>query len=527
MSRSADPARTAAATALPTRVAPPAGVELPPRRVLLLLTIAVLAVGCIGYLRMLPSIADGQYMPAWSDEFAYYQNAKAYAENGRMEAAIILEESVSRIGEFDAHGFAYTLLHGVVAKVFGNHPLNIILANVFFLLAAVVLVVLWRMPTPDRLTIITCLTLYFMVPIWLFTYMQETMQLAFATGAGLLLLSIYRTESPARRRTHVILLLGLLLVASMFRPSWLMCTIALVPLARTRRQLVLCSLGFIIALVASFGYVYLFLAPYPYGFLSKGLAALRTGEVLRFFGLLAGNLATNLHDFFLTSSVYRPFGAAHSAFTRSGIHVVSFASKYILLGLLALLCWRGFRHRDRFRLGVALFVLLNLASLLLFYEAKDWPPYRVLAPMFYISVIALASSVPVRTVLPVLLLVMLPKVLNYSANCVIEPHRAVAARYRDNPAVLREFESVRYRITDRRMSTVLVSRRLYVEGDIPVLALPSTNAAGYPIRYTFNIHGVDLSLKKRGFVDYLLLPAEAYADGITDDAFSLRLERLR
>ncbi len=492
-------------------------------RAQVILLVVVLLIAVVAYARFLLAISDGQYMPAWSDEIGYYVNAKSYAETGSLHGAFLLEENVSRIGEHGAHGFAYSLFHGLIAKVFGVHGLTMILTNIAFLVLGLVLVFVQKFTLTRKFVIVSSILLYFMVPIWLFAYMQETIHMFLGVLVGVLLYRIYRCEDGRCRKAHIAVYLICVAVAMLFRPSWSIATAGLIPLAESRGRRIVYIIGSLVGVFLSFVYASLFLAAYPYGFMVKAAAVLQEGQVFRFIWLLLRNFGANIAKFFFDAPFWPAPGVSEAAVDGSRITISYFLSKYLLVGLSAFCLWVGFRKKDRFALAAGLVASVTILMVLVFYDAFDWREHRSLAAMFMLLLIPAAAYRGIGRVVPLLLLLLFPQVVNFTSNCIISVHRRVAVEYDRNPEVVRAFDNLRWQITESRLTTVLYSRDFWQMAGINHLAMPLTNAGGYPIRYTVNLRGgPDLAMKKPGFVDYILVP-ETVQDPDGEARFNLRL----
>jgi hypothetical protein len=502
---------------------------------ILLGTILVIAV--VGYIGLAWSLRDGRYAPAWSDEYHYLANARSFVETGRVYGTYLYAENVSRIGGFDFHGFSYHLLDAAVARIFGAREIDFIILNWIFLLLTVTVISRQRIPRNERLAIVVVILMYFVVPIYSFMGMQESMQVLFAVVTGFLLLRIYRVEEPARRRSWIFAYLAALVFASIFRPQWMLFTIGLVPLGRTRRGVA----GYLAltgaAGLAAFVYSYLFIAPFEYGWFARVMVALHAGQALEAAGLVLWQFTVNLHDYFLSvMPVFWdvPGQATYPATVASQIATSYFISKYLVVILAAACYWRWLAARNRLALAVSLIVLLNTAMLFLTHDGSVWREHRTLALTFFFAVIALADLRPFRFIVPLLLLVLFPSVLNYTSLVIISRRQRVAQEYAQNPEVVSQFRAIADEIKDHRLTTVLFSREFYESDDfpgkqagVPLLALPFRNAEGYPIRYTVNTMGEDFALFKPGFVDYVLAPEEPTPeDTAAGRSYRLTLERL-
>ncbi len=488
--------------------------------------LSILVIAVLGYLWLFWQVRDGRYLPAWSDEFGYYNNTRSYVENGSLKGAILVEENVSPIGQFDTHGFAYTLLHGLIARVFGFHRLNMILFNLACLLLALALIPRFDIGTTQKVALASSILLYMMVPIWLFTYMQETMQIGVGVLAGFMLWKLYGAGEAGRQRRYAVAYLAVLAVASLFRPSWSFAAVGLIPLATNRRQVVFYSGVSVAAVLVSFVYLRLFCAPYSYGLIGKGLAELQAGRPLGFLGLVFSNLATNVRYFFFTVLLW-PMGTSESGWVTSRIAVSYVLSKYLLVALCGFSLWRGLARRDKLALAAGAVTGLNLLVLLLLYDARDWVGPRAVAAMFPLLLIALLPCRRLSAVIPLFLLVLFPQAMSFTENVVVFSHRAVAARYDSSPEAVQAFQDIGRQIQEPRLTTVLVSELFYAMDDIPLVALPMRSRAGYPIRYTFNaLGGDDLALRKPGFVDYVLVPDTLAGPALDPDHATLLLERV-
>jgi len=467
----------------------------------------MLAIAVLGYLWLGWQVKDGLYLPSVTDEFGYYAGARVFAETGRLHGVLLCGESVARVGEFGGHGGAYAVLHGLVGRVFGNHPMNIIITNAVLLLLALALVglLLGDVPLDSRLTVIVTVLLYLLVPVTLFSYMQEILHVFIAAALGTLLYRASRESLPRARTRWLVGYAGVVVVATLFRPSWAIAMLGLIPLAAGWRQLMAFTGLSVAAMLAAFGYSALFLAPFPYGFLPHAMGVLGSGKLLSFFGLVAGNFGTNVGRYFASPAPFNvPPGADNAAVFSAQINLAYAAAKYLLFTLTVTCIVVGFMRRDRLALGVGLVALVTFGLLFTAYDAFDWREQRTLGPLIVLLAIAMIPHRRVATVVAVILLALFPQVVSFTQNVVIARHRAVATKYRDSPGYVEQCRGIGNMLHDRKLTTVLVTRRLWPDGDISFLSFPTTNAEGFPLRYTYNMVGEDLALHKPGFVDYVL-----------------------
>ena len=95
-------------------------------------TFAVVIIAALmGYIFLLLQVSSN-YLPVWSDEFFYYTNSFSFFKNNTLQAALTFSGSGSSVLGADAHGFAYPLLNGAIAKIFGWRNTNFIYKTVYF-----------------------------------------------------------------------------------------------------------------------------------------------------------------------------------------------------------------------------------------------------------------------------------------------------------------------------------------------------------------------------------------------------------
>ncbi len=465
----------------------------------LLLNLAVLALVYASLL--VPILRDGRYMPAWTDEYGYVLDARSFAANGTLHAARVKEERVARLGEAGTHGPAYIVLQGTIARLAGDPVETSLWPNLVALLVAFALVLVFPIPLAQRLAIVVLLLLHFAVLLYALTWMVESYQVTFAVAATLLLVSLYRTDrarDPGRFRTRLAAFVLLLLALSLFRVTYALWAVGLVPLARDRRELV--RLLVLAAAVVGVAVVVtgLVSAPNPHWPLSRATRALAAGRLAEPLALLAGNLATN---------VQRYFGAgAAPAFYVVMKYVV------VLLGGAALV--QALRRGDRLLLAACLVLGAHLALLLLLYDAHSWREHRHLAPAFYALVIALVVSGE-RLLCAALYLVelaLLPGVYGYATGRIVAERRWVAEQWVAHEEQLAMLGRIAHVVPDdgERPVTILHAKELYRNLSLVPLALPVRSAGGRPIRYTGNLGATpDWQRFGRIPIDYVLAPAEA------------------
>jgi len=450
---------------------------------------------------LVPILRDGGYMPAWTDEHGYVLDARSFASSGSLHAARIKEERVGRLGAAGPHGPGYAALQGGVARLAGDPVETSLWPNVVALGVALALVLVFPLPLAQRLAIVVLLLLNFVVLLYALTWMVETYQVPFAVLATLLLVSLHRV-ARARKRVGFRALLGVfvtvVLVLSVFRVSYALWVLGLLPLARDRRELgrllVLATVVVGVAVAASA----LVTASYPYWPASRAAELLAQGRAADGLALLWQNLLENTTRYFAGEKQGPVFYAAMK-------YVV------VLLGAAALV--QAVRRGERLLLGVCLVLGAHLVLLLVLYDAHSWREHRHLAPPFYALVIALVVSREnaLLTALYVAELVLLPSVHGYATSRLVGERRWVAAQWEAHQDAVASLGRIADVVTGdgTRPITILHAKSLAANLSLLPLALPVRSAAGVPIRYTGNL-GATPDWRRFGLlpIDYVLAPAD-------------------
>jgi hypothetical protein len=303
------------------------------------------------------------YLPVWSDEFFYYKNASSFFYTGTLRAALTFNGSGSRLLGADAHGFAYPLLNGCIAKIFGWNNLNFVYTNLFFVFAALIIVWIQKTITSIQKILITVLVLLFpFFTLYGFTYMQESIHIFFAVTCSTVIYNINKKQ----KRKYYILFIALVLTASLFRPSWLFWLIGLIPFARGKFQRNTLILIFILGIPISFLITYYFTEPVP-NYFSSITNLIVHGEIKAALYSLARHFIYNTYSyFFLTEKqfIYLPI-------------------KYLIFAALTFFVFKAFKGKSKLHFSIVLIGVLNFFLLFLLYDVFGWREVRVLASFFY------------------------------------------------------------------------------------------------------------------------------------------------
>ena len=445
----------------------------------------IAAVACV-YATLFQEAYSG-FAPIWSDEYVYVANARSFFENTRLHDAYILKETASAVGGFGGHGFAYNLLHGAIAKCVGFHVENLLLTNTALLLLALALIGAQRSLSLTQKSVCILLLLLNLVPVlYTFSCMQEALHLLFGVAAGLLLWRMWAADNPRR---CVAIYFALLFVATLFRPSWWLWSIGLLPLARTGKERAIYAAALLGGMLGAWA-LFHWCAPVPYASFAQKVVRLQDAAAIA--QAMYAHFARSVYRYFATEYEY---GAAY------------FVSKYLLVIGTYYALSRGRARKNRLLLAAGVIGLANLLFLFTVFDAFDWRGHRMLAPVMCLLGIVIASERQwtAAAVALICLGALFPSAVRQSEEWIAQ-RNAVADAFRGSSALAAEFNAIAAVIPDPRLTTVLASRAFFQNNDMHPLLLPVRSTRGYPIRYTFNKYGADLQMHRPGFVDYVLAP---------------------
>ncbi len=353
------------------------------------------------YLLLLSGIS-GNYLPIWNDEFFYYTNAFSFFKNNNLQAALTFSGGGSRLLGADAHGFAYPLLNGAAAKVFGWGSLNFIYANFFFIILSLLVIYLQKTFTANQKIFASIIVLAFpFFAIYGFTYMQESVHIFFAIVCAV---SIYQI-SVKGKTIHYCYFILTIIIASLFRPFWLFWLIGLIPFAKnkiqTRYFILLFLLGGVIAAVL----MYFFSESLP-NYFANITGLIKQGRFRDFAYSIANHFVYNGYAYFFKN---------HQS-------VVYFLVKLINLGTLVFFVYKAFATKLNLFIAVALIGFFNFLMLFLLYDVFLWRETRVLVSFFYFCIpFLITKATPVfKLILAAVLLVSFIFTLPLSRQIITE-----------------------------------------------------------------------------------------------------------
>lgn len=428
-----------------------------------------------GYLYLINGITVN-YLPVWSDEVMYFVNTISFVENNTLQAALTYGGKGSEIFGADAHGFAYPLLHGTIAKIFGWSNLNFIVFN--FIATALAISAIWlvkEIRIKHKLWASAFVLLFPFIPLYGFTYMQEVIHVFFAI---LLSVIVYLMYSRSDNRKFVWLFIIIIVIAGCFRALWFFWLIGLIPLARNRKQLGLYMLVIVAGITASMLITRFFTEPIP-NFFSSIIIMVQEGEISNAAGLLLNKFNRNVTMYF-------------QSFQGGFVYV---SMKFALIAPVLLFAILGLIKKSRLYSSIALIGFANFLLLFFLYNAFDWREIRTMSPLFYFYVLFLVTAVkPVfRYFMAGGLVVVFAFTISTSQQWINDRNVKHTSYSRDAGIA---YEQIAQKVPDNSLIFLNVHPGEYTPS---LLYLPLKNANNQQIKYIIPYFGV-----KTADYDYML-----------------------
>ena len=450
-----------------------------------LISVIILVLTLFAYIFLAFRISSN-YLPVLSDEFFYYTNAASFFENNSLSAALTYGGNGSRFLGADAHGIAYPVLNGGIAKIFGWNSLNFLYANFFFVLVS--LAINWfqkNISTADKVFISAFILLFPFFTLYGFTFMQESIHVFFAVASSFLILNIYKTG----KRRYLILFMLVIVIAGLFRPLWFFWLIGLLPFAKNKFQHYVFAVFFIIGISASFFYAYYFAEAVP-NYFSSLINLFAEGNVKEGIFSIARHFAANVYFYFFSTEdnlIYLPL-------------------KYLAFIAFIIFAVKAVKYKTKLYISIALIGALNFCLLFFLYDVFKWREIRVLAPFFYFCIPYLVTEVKnyfkhiQLAVLSVLFMLALPM-----ANQWIKDRK----RHTMNEIINYTNAYNLIAQTVEKNSLILIN---YVPADdgLDLISLPVKNISGSAIKYIVPYY----KLKKEKY-RYILSEPPATPVGVT------------
>lgn len=416
-------------------------------------------------------------LPVWSDEFFYYVNSANFYFNTTLRAALTYTGRGASVFGADGHGFAYPLLHGSIAKIIGWHTWNIPLTNLFFVLSAIIVIQkALRISLQRKVVTLICIAASPTAILFTFTFMQESLHLFISVCTTLLLLKIYAEKRPR----DIILFCFLLAAASLFRNSWFLWSIGLLPLAKSWKHHIIFGSIFLTSAIMAYLYTVYLWDSFP-SFISTVTSQLRSGRYLQFFTTIARNVYDNCISYVSISN-------------KSDSPAPYLLSNLILLLIIAFLAYEYFIRKSTFALALLLITILNILMLFFLFNAWGFRDMRTMAPLVTAFVIYTAtthSRVYTGTLILFILLSIIP--------ATIQSHVWIKQR---NSQALNFHSAKSQQLIHREIAQACSARTqplIYVNNTpsdftLDLLLLPLATSTHSPIRYAVNYFREEINL---------------------------------
>jgi hypothetical protein len=314
-----------------------------------------------------------------NDEIHYWTEISGFAATGFQSGYYVPDERPAplRFCHFGAHGPAFPMLYGGLARVVGWYPASGPLFNVWFLLAGSLFWILCCQLDAKRL-LIAC---FLMATFWpcLF-FIPATLQESLHCSIAFVLAGLVQRMVNGDQQGSFWPFLLTVALASTIRVTWIL---VLVPYAYVlgRQWWKLACMA-----AVAFGAIVLrqmISAPFP-NYLSELMTLAKTSPAL-VVGSLLDHLYKNVD---ILVSPHRP--------------TLEVLESYIVIGMVLPWSWFSDAPRPADR-RARMFCGLNLAMILMvvltLYDVDSWKDYRVLAPHLLLSLLVLLSSLEYRRVI--------------------------------------------------------------------------------------------------------------------------------
>ncbi|WP_139352745.1 hypothetical protein [Algoriphagus sp. A40] len=422
---------------------------------LLILLAGVLAV----YVYFL-SYLGSDYSPYYGDEYFYYKNSEVFYLTNSLKASFTYSGNGARVFGADAHGPAYPLIYGSIAKVLGWGRLTIPIVNGGILIMAL-LVLVWNKETTRQTKYFQCL-LVIGSPITLFysiTYLPELIQIAGAIGLYLL---FQRYLLSISRRDFLILVVYILILGSI-RSTWFFAFFGLMVIPGPIKGFGK-SIYLFLGLVLPFLYQHFLHEQVPNTFSALG-------EVVEKKGFWAG----------MDGVIYNIKRNTYFAFTYTEGYFYTVQKVWIAGSLLfSIFLYRQYKVAQ---FGIVILVTLIIFNVIL-YKNYSWVDLRMYTPMTLFLNLVMISSTESRVSTTVLISVNLLSFLLVIPLQLTLIHYRIKPDVRDVPA--QTVEEI------KTFDSPLVSMDSVLLKNYSVTTLPILTNESEPIRYILQYYSMKM-----------------------------------
>lgn len=303
-------------------------------------------------------------LPYWSDEFFYWQNAYSFYVSGQLDAVFTLDGNGSRLLGADAHGPTYTVLHGLIANLFGWNTTNFQLLN--FALMVFLLFVLFQSKELNSFQKFSYAALVYTYPffkLYAFGFLQEVIHGFIAFLIAYFLLKMNRNPN---QKKWTFALIGMILIGGIFRPLWFLWGLALAPFCWKHKSWFLLLVNICIwpVLAGLFSFYFMESLPNKFGLIIQYVLYDKNYNAA--FQILVNNCVDNLRVFFFD------FGSLRYALMRP-----------LFFLLLCYFTWKQAKSPSTLFLSLVIIGWINFLLLIFLYDAYYWRDIRTMSPLFY------------------------------------------------------------------------------------------------------------------------------------------------
>lgn len=394
---------------------------------------------------------NSKYAPYYEDESFYIKNAEIFFHHNTLEAAFTYTGKGSRILGTDAHGPAYPLFYGIIAKLTGWNPLLIPLVNLAILIF--MLLVLAKSKSEDKSTFLIQAIVILGCPITLFyslTFLPELLHISGSIGLFVFLDSYLKYG----KKSDYYALFFMILVLGIFRSTWYFALPGLVALPKLHSRKITPFILIALAILLPLFFQYYFHEQVNNAF-SETINLLKEDKRNEATSLLVINLKNNLKYLFTYSEGW------YYTFQK-----IWFAVS-IVVGLLCL------KSNP-----IIKFSLIHLSILLIFnlvfYKFYSWVELRIFTPTLILLNLGLIASQTKKS--------LIPTTINFISFLLILPFLSILIKYRlDSPTKkipLTIIQELKQSTGDQRIG---IKKNLLYEFNLS--QLPISSNSGKPIRY--------------------------------------------
>jgi hypothetical protein len=238
-----------------------------------------------------------QYYLSNEDEITYFSSAKLFSETNSLKASCCINESRSKIGEFNWYGPSYHIIFGSITYIFGNSPSVFIIFNYFLFLLSIFFISKFNLEKKLKKMFIVLYLCSYASFSYVFTFFPETLHLT-------MIITLLLVYSYTPKRNNILLFIGLVLLFSLIKYTFILFIFLTIPdiLSKKKNKIIYMSIS-ILSFFLIFIYFKFFTAPA----FAKGLKLIHgesdsNGIITTLINVLK-NGYTNLYTFFNKSTI--------------------------------------------------------------------------------------------------------------------------------------------------------------------------------------------------------------------------------